>query len=157
MSSEKMPPLPGNGSDGKLAILGGVDTLHLSLGRLPVELAKALGECNRQLAGWGDAALWMAKNRVASQDRKTPLLTLDNFQGPLLAIKSLVAAGQLDRLEGICFTGLKRCRELAASLGAGISGLPCQRGDADSDSGKSGGVRGAGRDAAAHRGAMDPF
>jgi carbon-monoxide dehydrogenase catalytic subunit len=108
--------------EGKVALIGGADSLQMSLGQLPVELATALCDQGLQVAGWGDAALWMIKNGLMSGEKKKPLLALENSLGPLLAIKGLAETGQLDRLQGICFTGLKGCRDLAMSLGLAYLG-----------------------------------
>ena len=74
-----------------------------------------------QVAAWGDAALWLLKAGPSSQEGNPPL-PLENRQGPLLAVKALAAAGQLERLQGICFTGMMSCLELAAALGLAYLG-----------------------------------
>jgi len=108
--------------EGGIALVGGADSVQMSLGQLPVELATALCDKGLQVAGWGDAALWMIKNGLMSGEQTKPLLALENSQGPLLAIRGLAETGQLDRLQGICFTGLKSCRDLAMSLGLAYLG-----------------------------------
>jgi len=110
--------------EGKVALVGGADSVQMSLGQLPVELAIALCDKGLQVAGWGDAALWMIKKGLMSGEQKKPLLVLENSQGPLLAVKGLAETGQLDRLQGICFTGLKSCRDLA--MGLGLAYLGCR-------------------------------
>lgn len=124
MSVENMDASSGWDVNGAIALVGGSDTPQLSLGKLPLDLFHALSEKGLQLAGWGDAALWVMKNGSLSEDRPLPFLTLDNRQGPLLAVKQLAAAGTLDRLQGICFTGLKTCLELTAALG--MAALGCR-------------------------------
>lgn len=122
MSSSKMAQILDDEMEGSVALVGGADSVQMSLGRLPVELATALRDKGLQVAGWGDAALWMIKNGLMSDDQNKPLLALENNQGPLLAVKGLAETGQLDRLQGICITGLKNCRELAMSLGLAYLG-----------------------------------
>jgi len=123
MSEETISQIFKSSSKAKLAIVGGSDTLQLSLGRLPVELARKLCDKEIQTASWGDAALWMSKNGLTTKEQKMPLLTLENHQGPLLAVKGLAGSGHLDNLQGICFTGLKSCSDLA--MGLGLAYLGC--------------------------------
>lgn len=106
----------------KIAIIGGSDTPQLSLGDLPVELATELSAQGLQLAGWGDAALWLTKAGMSSPEQPIPSLSLDNRQGPLLAVKALAAEEELAALQGICFTGMKGCQELATALGLAYLG-----------------------------------
>jgi hypothetical protein len=103
-------------SSAKIALLGGADTLFQSFGHLPVEMAKALIGENLAVASWGDAALWMAKQDL-------PATVLESEQGPLAAVKALAAAGKLAQLKGICFTGLKGCRDFTLALGLAALGL----------------------------------
>ncbi|HBB18157.1 MAG TPA: hypothetical protein DCZ97_14595, partial [Syntrophus sp. (in: bacteria)] len=105
-----------DGQSSKIALLGGADTLLQSLGHLPVELAKALRGENHAVASWGDAALWMVKADL-------PVGILEANEGPLTAVRVLAAKGKLSALKGICFTGLKDCRELAFALGLAALGL----------------------------------
>jgi hypothetical protein len=105
-----------DGRSTKVALLGGADTLLQSLGHLPVELAKALRGENHAVASWGDAALWMVKADL-------PVGILDADEGPLSAVRVLAAKGKLTALKGICFTGLKDCREFAFALGLAALGL----------------------------------
>jgi len=124
MSSTDMEQMVGSGSKGKVALIGGADCPQMSLGQLPVELATALCDEDYQVAGWGDAALWMIKNGLMSKEQKKVLPALENRQGPLPAIKGLADAGQLDHLQGICFTGAKSSREL--TMGLGLAYLGCR-------------------------------
>lgn len=103
-------------STAKIALVGGVDTLFQSFGHLPLELAKALIGEGHAVASWGDAALWMAKQEI-------PATCLGAQDGPVSAVGALAAAGRLADLKGICFTGLKSCRELTLSLGLASLGL----------------------------------
>jgi hypothetical protein len=105
-----------DGRSTKIALLGGADTLLQSLGHLPVELAKALRGENHAVASWGDAALWTVKADL-------PVGILDADEGPLSAVRVLAAKGKLTALKGICFTGLKDCREFAFALGLAALGL----------------------------------
>jgi hypothetical protein len=105
-----------DGHSAKIALLGGADTLLQSLGHLPVELAKALRGENHAVASWGDAALWMVKQDL-------PIGILEANEGPLTAVRVLAAKGKLSALKGICFTGLKGCREFTFALGLAALGL----------------------------------
>ncbi len=105
-----------DGRSAKIALLGGADTLLQSLGHLPVELAKALRGEKHAVASWGDAALWMVK-----QDLPVGILEAD--EGPLTAVRVLAAERKLSALKGICFTGLKDCREFALALGLAALGM----------------------------------
>jgi len=105
-----------DGQSAKIALLGGADTLLQSLGHLPVELAKALRGENHAVASWGDAALWMVKADL-------PVGILEANEGPLSAVRVLAAKGKLSALKGICFTGLKDCREFTFALGLAALGL----------------------------------
>ncbi len=55
--------------------------------------------------------------------RSSPPRVLDAQDGPLAAVKALAAAGKLADLKGICFTGLKACREFTLALGLAALGL----------------------------------
>ena len=122
MSPSGTAAMIGQDQGGEIALVGGSDTLQLSLGRLPSGLATLLSGKGVQLGGWGDAALWILKNKVQSEDGATLFHTFDNRQGPLLAVKGLASDGRLDSLQGICFTGLKSCQELTAALGLAYLG-----------------------------------
>lgn len=104
------------GPSAKIALLGGADTLLQSLGHLPVDLAKALRGEGHAVSSWGDAALWMVKQEL-------PVGILDANEGPLTAIRALAAKRKLSTLKGICFTGLKGCREFTFALGLAALGL----------------------------------
>jgi hypothetical protein len=105
-----------NVSSAKTALIGGADTLQQSLGHLPVELTRALIGQDYAVASWGDAALWMLKQEL-------PAGTLESQEGPLSAVRALAAIGKLSDLKGICFTGLKNCREFTLALGLAALGL----------------------------------
>ena len=104
------------GPSAKIALLGGADTLLQSFGHLPVELAKALRGEGHAVSSWGDAALWMVKQEL-------PVGILDANEGPLTAIRALAAKRKLSALKGICFTGLKGCREFTFALGLAAIGM----------------------------------
>ncbi|MBW2306533.1 MAG: hypothetical protein JRG73_06290 [Deltaproteobacteria bacterium] len=108
----------------KLALLGGADTPQQSFGWIPVEVASALLGEGVLVAGWGDAALWMLKGGLAAEEREYPARLLDDQQGPLIALKAMAVQGKLQNLQGICFTGLKACRDLAVALG--LASLGCK-------------------------------
>jgi len=122
MSHSQAAAMIGEDQDGRIALIGGSDTLQLSLGRLPLGLATELSGKGVQLGGWGDAALWILKNKPQPEEGDTLFHTLDNRQGPLLVVKGLASMGRLDWLQGICFTGLKSCQELSAALGLAYLG-----------------------------------
>jgi hypothetical protein len=105
-----------NDPSAKIALLGGADTLQQSLGHLPVELAKALRGEGHAVSSWGDAALWMVKQEL-------PVGILDADEGHLAAVRTLADNGKLAALKGICFTGLKGCREFTFALGLAALGL----------------------------------
>ena len=106
-----------------LALLGGADTPQLPFGWIPVELTSALRAEGYLVAGWGDAALWMIKNGFASEGQDHAARILEEYQGPLLALKAFAVSGRLENFQGICFTGLKACRDLAVALGLAGLGL----------------------------------
>jgi len=108
--------------ESNVVLVGGSDNLQQPLGYLPVEIATAFRGEGYQVAGWGDAALWMIKNGYASKENDLPVHILDNHQGPLLALKALAAAAKIDALKGICYTGIKDCRDLSAALGLAVLG-----------------------------------
>jgi hypothetical protein len=114
-ASEVQAALKG-ASSAKISLIGGPDTLFQSLGHLPLELAKALIGEGHAVASWGDAALWMVKQEL-------PATILDAQDGPLAAITALAAVGKLTDLKGVCFTGLKSCRDLTLALGLAALGL----------------------------------
>ncbi len=109
-------------NDGNIAILGGSDNPHVSLGKLPISLATKLTDQQFQLAGWGDPALWVLKAGTLPQEQRVPIILFENKQGPLHVVKGLEAEGQIQRLKGICFTGLKSCQELATATGLAYLG-----------------------------------
>ncbi len=105
----------------RLALLGGADTPHLPHGGLAPELAARLSERGIKIAAWGDTALWLAKRTPAEAPGQHPL-TLENGQGPLLAVKGLAAAGRRDALAGICFTGMRDVQDFGMALGLAYLG-----------------------------------
>jgi hypothetical protein len=66
--------------------------------------------------------LWVLKTGALSQEQAIPILTLENVQGPLHVVKGLESEGQMQRLKGICFIGLKSCQEMAAATGLAYLG-----------------------------------
>ena len=110
-------------ASGKVALLGGADHLQQSLGWIPGEVAFSLRGKKYGVAGWGDAALWMMKRGLASSKQKSPVRILDEGEGPLLAVKALAGSGRLKELRGVCFTGLKSCRDLGVALGLATLGV----------------------------------
>jgi hypothetical protein len=104
------------GSPTKIALLGGSDSLLLSLGHLPVEMAKTLLAEDYAVASWGDAAAWMVKQDL-------PVALLDAEEGPLAGVSALASVGKLSLLKGVCFFGLGNCRELTLALGLAVLGM----------------------------------
>jgi hypothetical protein len=113
-----------NSSNSRFALLGGWDSLQHPLGYLPVELAGALRGKNYHVSGWGDAAVWMIKDGCADRKNDLPVHIVDSRLGPLLALDALAAAGKLDGLGGICFTGIRDCRDV--SIAVGLAALGCK-------------------------------
>jgi hypothetical protein len=107
----------------RIAIVGGADYVQQSLGWVASEVGSALLADGHEVAAWGDAALWMIKKGLASPGRESAVRVLDSEQGPLLAVKALAAAGKLKQLKGICFSGVKGCRDLATALGLAALGV----------------------------------
>lgn len=103
-------------SSAKIFLVGGSDTLFQTLGQLPVNVAKTLQDAGHKVAAWGDAALWMARCNL-------PAGILEAWGGPLAAVHVLAGAGRLADLKGICFTGLRDCREFTFALGLAALGL----------------------------------
>ena len=109
--------------DKRLALVGGADTHHLSFGWIPVELSKALAGLDIQVSAWGDAALWMIKDGLASTENPSAAFILDPLKGPMQAVRALQSANKLKNLKGVCFTGLKGCGDFAVALGLAGLGL----------------------------------
>jgi len=107
----------------KLAFLGGADHPYHPLGWIPTEVTPALQGKGFAVTGWGDSGLWMVKKGLASAKNKRPVQILDGQQGPVLALKALAASGRLKDVKGICYTGIKDCRDLAVALGLAGLGL----------------------------------
>ena len=99
----------------KIALVVGSDTFQQPMGWLPVELATHLMGDGFQVMGWGDAALWIIKKGLAGGNRKPVVTVLDDDPG--LALEGLAAANVMKQLRGVCFTGLKTCRDLSIALG----------------------------------------
>jgi hypothetical protein len=123
MTIEELKPLLKKRSFKKVALVGGSDSPQQPMGWLPVELTTALLGRKFLVAGWGDAALWIIKSGLASEDRESRAIPLDERQSPLLALKGLSDAGKIGDLKGICFVGLKTCQDLAVALGMAGLGL----------------------------------
>jgi hypothetical protein len=105
-----------------LALIGGADALQQPLGWIATEVAPALAGEGMQVAGWGDAALWMAKRGMARGDNDDPVRILDPLRGPLDALEAVAASDAFDRLKGICYCGLNSCRDLTVALGLAMLG-----------------------------------
>ncbi len=105
----------------KWVLLGGSDHLQHPLGWIPSELGSSLQGGGHGVAAWGDGALWMVKQGVARNN--PPVRVLDPSLGPVLALKALAGMGRVQDLGGVCFTGLKACKDLALALGLAALGL----------------------------------
>lgn len=111
-----------NQSKARLALLGGSDSLHYPLGHLPVALAMALRGAGLQVAGWGDAAVWMVKSGLASGKDQDRVGILDPCRGPLQVFEEPAPGGKGIRPRGILFTGSRDCRDLPVALGLAMLG-----------------------------------
>ena len=109
---------------GRMVLIGGCDTLRQPFGYLPVELTVAFRGEGYQVGGWGDAALWMIKDGLASAQNDSPVHILPQQEGPLMALKALEAVGKRNNLSGICFTGLRDCLDFSNALGLAVLGCP---------------------------------
>jgi hypothetical protein len=92
------------------------------MGSLPVEVATAIRGDGHLVASWGDAALWMIKKGLTSGDSNSTIAFLDQDQGPLLALKAMAPA-KLGNIQGICFVGLRACKDLSTALALATLGL----------------------------------
>jgi anaerobic carbon-monoxide dehydrogenase catalytic subunit len=108
--------------DRKVAVIGGSDMPHQPHGLIPVEVAKALRGRNVQIAAWGDAATWMIKGGLCSDARENPVIVLEPETGVFQIVAALQQLGRPEQLAGICFSGLKGCRDLSAALGLAAIG-----------------------------------
>jgi hypothetical protein len=116
VSSSGVQEILKNAHTGKIALIGGADSLFHSFGHLPVELAKALHGAECTVASWGDAAIWTLKQDL-------PVRILEAQEGPLHVVRALTSSGKLSDLKGICFTGLRDCREFTFALGLASLGM----------------------------------
>ena len=112
-----------SGSGRQLALLGGWDIPSQPLGWIPSETAPALGGAGFQVAGWGDAAVWMLKRGLAREDAEDPVRILHPDRGLPEIISAVAESGSFDPLGGICFTGLKKCRDLVVAMGLASLGV----------------------------------
>jgi|GEM_PF-543801 len=106
-----------------LVLIGGTDTPQQSLGWIATEVTQALGGEGCQVAGWGDAALWMVKRGLASEENDNPVRLLDPQQGILETMANVSAGETFSSLKGICYTGLNKSQDLAAALGLASLGV----------------------------------
>ena len=105
-----------------LALIGGADALQQSLGWIATEVAPALAGEGMQVAGWGDAALWMIKRGMTRSEDEDPVRVLNPLRGPLDALEAVAASDAFDGLRGICYCGLNSCRDLTVALGLAMLG-----------------------------------
>ena len=109
-------------SEAGLVLMGGADSLQQSFGWIATEVAPVLGGAGLQVAGWGDAALWMVKRGLARDENEHPIRLLSPQSGPLEALKAAAALDAFDSLKGVCYTGLNSCRDLTTALGLAMLG-----------------------------------
>lgn len=107
----------------KIALIGGSDSPQGTMGHLAVEVAGALAGAGLRVGAWGDAAIWMIKGGLCSEERSLPVRVLDPHTGPLQAVKALSGKKMASRLAGILYTP-KDCRDVAVALGLAASGVP---------------------------------
>ena len=110
-------------ADRPLAMIGGSDMPHFTLGQMPVALAKALQGSDLYVAAWGDAAVWMIKDGLCSGEQQTPALVLEPQTGVVKAVDALQQLGSRKPPAGICFSGVKACRDLSMAVGLAAAGL----------------------------------
>ncbi len=123
VSSETIRQWAETHPDTKMFLIGGADVLTQPVGQLPIELALHYRDKACQVAGWGDAATWMVRKGLASEDCDAPVQVLAPSPGPLLAVRGMAAAGRLGNISGICYTGLKESIDLSIALGLSCLGL----------------------------------
>jgi hypothetical protein len=117
-SSGKSPSgLVSRKQSGRVGLICGSDMPHMTMGKISQELSAALNNDGMILGGWGDACWW-----IMNHEQDPSFVAFDPLTGPLLAVLDLAEAGGFDRLDGICYTGLKRCREFATALGLAFLG-----------------------------------
>ena len=121
MSETPISQFVASSSDNFVALIGGTDSPHLPLGSLAADLATGLAGSSTKIASWGDSAMWMARQARQTASAEQPLI-LDPRKGPVLAVKGLTAAGRLDLLRGICFTGIKNVQDFGVALGLAYLG-----------------------------------
>lgn len=107
------------GTQKPIALLGGFDTPHQSLGVLPTDVAPFLMDGGCTVAAWGDAALWMAKAGLAGSGRENPAVLV----GPQAGAVDVVKAVGPGRIKGACFAGLRDSRDTAQALGLAALGV----------------------------------
>ena len=103
---------------GKLAVFAGADMVQQPLGWIATEVAPTLAGDGACIAGWGDAATWMLKAGLGS-DAGVGARALCPMGGAK-TVMAATAAGA--KLAGVCFTGLRGCRDLAVALGMAALG-----------------------------------
>ena len=118
---QELGPVLKKANPRKIALVVGSDTLQQPMGWLPVELAALLMGEGFKVAGCGDAVLWMVKNGLAADHRQPAVAVLND--DPWLALEGLAAANATNGLRGICFTGLRTCRDFAVALGLASLGI----------------------------------
>jgi len=94
-----------------LALIGGADSPAQPLGWIASEVAPALRANDLSVAAWGDAAVWLLKAGQATGG------------GVIAGPQTAIAADLVDSIRGVCFTGLKDCRDVATALGLATLGL----------------------------------
>lgn len=106
------------------ALVGGSDSLSFSLGWIPVELAKAMEADGFPAFGWGDAGLWLLKGGLHRETGDRPgRPLLHPTSGPLQFIRVLAKREELNKLKGVCWTGMRGCQELVLAIGTALLGI----------------------------------
>jgi len=102
-----------------VALVGGFDTPHQSLGWLPTDIAPFLIDGGTTVAAWGDAALWVAKAGFADSSRKNPAILV----GPQAGALDVVKAVGTGRIKGAFFAGLRDARDAALAFALAVLGV----------------------------------
>ncbi len=123
MTSEGVKAKLKNEVNKGVVFIGGTDTPQQSFGWVPIEVASVLSGEGFKVACWGDPALWIVKRGLADGKDNNPIRLLNPVRGPLDALEAIAESGTFDNIKGVCYTGLKGCRDLAAAMGLACLGI----------------------------------
>lgn len=101
---------------GKLAVFAGSDVVHQPLGWIATEVAPTLAGDGACIAAWGDAATWLIKAGQGAEGGVGVRALC-----PQGGARTVLDSGA--RIAGVCFVGLKACRDLAVALGLAARGV----------------------------------